>query len=89
VHSLWFAACATVGDHCSVYWRRESEFFSEERVIHRPYYPGKHWRVFRFDFTGHALWNGRIAELRLDLFNSTGYLVPGSCEVTWFRLIAA
>jgi hypothetical protein len=44
--------------------------------------------VIDFDFATHPLWTGTIAELRIDLFNFTGQFVPGSCEVTWLRLIA-
>jgi hypothetical protein len=31
---------------------------------------------------------GTIAELRIDLFNFSEQVIPGSGEVTWFRLIA-
>jgi Sulfotransferase family len=88
VHGLWVAACAPLGDHCSVYWRRAGEFFSEERVIHCRYFPGGQWRVFQFEFTGHALWQGEIAELRLDLFNFRERMTPGTGEISWFRLIS-
>jgi hypothetical protein len=88
IHSLWISACAKLGNNCSVYWRRQGEFFSEERVIHVSYYPGRHWRVFRFDFAGHPRWAGEIVELRLDLFNFAQIVTPGSAEVSWFRFIA-
>lgn len=88
VRVLWLAVCAPLGDHCSVYWRRQDEFFSEERSLHLRYFPGRHWRVFEFDLTGHPLWAGTIVELRLDLFNFFGPVIPGSGEATWLRLIA-
>jgi hypothetical protein len=88
VRALWLAACAPLGDHCSVYWRRPGEFFSEERVVHYRYFPGRQWRVFQFDFAAHPLWSGTIAELRIDLFNFSEQVNSGSGEVTWFRLIA-
>jgi hypothetical protein len=87
VHSLWLSAKAVVGDHCTVYWRREGESFSEERTAQCRYFPGTHWRVFSFELARHPSWTGTIVELRLDLFNTLGHVVPGTCEVAWYRLI--
>jgi hypothetical protein len=89
VRSLWISVCATVGDHCTVFWRREGEFFSEERAVYARYNPGGHWRVLKFDFTGHPRWTGTIAEIRLDLFNFAGPATPGYGQASWFRFIAA
>jgi hypothetical protein len=87
IHSLWISARATVGDHCSVYWRREGEYFSEDRTVYCRYHPGNHWRILRFDFAPHPNWTGRIIELRLDLFNSSQGPITGICETTWYRFI--
>jgi hypothetical protein len=87
VHSLWLCVRATVGDHCAVYWRSRDESLSEERVVYAHYHPGDHWRVLRFDVHAHERWTGEIVELRLDLFNSHGAFVPGTCEVTWLRFV--
>ena len=73
VWGLWLSVCARVGDHCSAYWRREGEFFSEERVVHVSYFPGEQWRVLQFELVGHPLW--------------TGTVVQGVGEVGWYRLI--
>jgi hypothetical protein len=87
VQALWVSARAPLGDHCSAYWRRQGEYFSEERVVHLRYFPGGQWRVFQFEFTGHPQWSGQIAELRLDLFNFRESMVPGQGEISWFRLV--
>jgi hypothetical protein len=87
VHSIWLSVLAPIGDHCSVYWRRGGEVFSEERAVHHQYFPGRQWRILDFKCSSHPLWTGMIVELRFDLFNFTGQFVPGFCETTWFRLI--
>ena len=87
VHSLWLSVRAPLGDHCTIYWRREGEAFSEERAVHCRYFPGAHWRVFNFDLAQHPLWRGTIVELRLDLFNALGPVVSGTGEAAWYRLI--
>jgi Sulfotransferase domain len=87
INALWLSAKAALGDHCTVYWRRDGESFSEERAVQCHYFPGTHWRVLDFQLSNHPLWTGTIAELRLDLFNTLGQVVPGTCEVAWYRLI--
>ncbi len=89
VHSLWLAARAPLGDHCTVYWRRAGESFSEERAVHHRYFPGKQWRVIDFDFaypsaSGPEPSPNSASTSSTSPANSS----PAPCEVTWLRLIA-
>lgn len=90
VHEIWLSVQSAAGDHCSIYWRGDDEGFSAERSMHVPCDPAPHWRVLRFPLSGHALWRGRIAQLRLDAFNSNHIgETNGTGSIRWLRLVGA
>jgi hypothetical protein len=84
---VWVSLRTMVGDTCSLYWRGPDEDFSEERVIHIPCWPGRHWQVLRFRGAGHPLWKDTIAGLRLDIFNIHHHGMPGTGLLRWARLV--
>ena len=84
---LWACIQGSAGSVTSVYWRPRFAGFSEDRSIHLPFRPARHWQTVRFDLRSHPLWKGRIAGLRLDLFNGTGRHLEGSGLVRWVRLV--
>jgi hypothetical protein len=83
---LWLCVRATGGDHCSVYWRGPDEAFAEERCVHRPTRPARHWQVLRCRLRGHPRWQGTVAGLRLDLFNGSGPAAERGL-LRWVRLV--
>jgi hypothetical protein len=86
VREVWLCVRANTGQMCSLYWRPPHEGFSEHRSLHLPCRPGGHWQVIRFRPAERPLWDGTIAQLRLDLFN--GSVTPGyGGDVRWVRLI--
>jgi hypothetical protein len=57
------------GNVCSLYWRAPGEDFSEAAALHVEHEPSASWRVLDFPLNQQAGWRGRIAEVRLSLFN--------------------
>jgi hypothetical protein len=86
-HEVWACVRGDAGDHCSAYWRRHDQAYSEERVVHVPFRPGPHWQIVRLPLSSHPSWASGASALRLDLFN--GRVTPGSRgEVRWIRLVS-
>lgn len=84
---LWACVQGGAGWVNSVYWRPPNADFSEERSIHLPFRPARHWQIARFELRSHPLWKGRIAALRLDIFNGAGHRLEGSGLLRWVRLV--
>jgi hypothetical protein len=83
---IWTCVQGDTGDHCSIYWRASGEVFSEERSVHVPFRPGRHWQVLRFPMGGHPLWQDVIEQIRIDLFN--GNVVPAAGgRLRWIRRV--
>jgi len=83
---IWACVQGDTGDHCSIYWRGNREPFSEERCVHVPFRPGRHWQILRFPIGRHALWRDVIEQLRVDLFN--GNVAPGlGGRLRWIRYV--
>ncbi len=89
VNEVWLSLRGAVGEVCSVYWRGQSEEFSEERSVHVPYYGGRHWQIVRIPVAGHPRWRGRIEELRVDPFNwrEGGPAAEMTAALRWLRLV--
>jgi len=89
VREIWLSVQSGAGDHCSIYWQGDGEDFSEHRCLRQPCRPAAHWQVLRFQLSRHPLWQGRIARLRVDLFNtSRATRASGNGAVRWLRLIS-
>jgi hypothetical protein len=73
---IWTCVQGDTGDHCSIYWRGIREAFSEERSVHAPSRPGRHWQILRFPIGKHPQWRDVIEQLRIDLFN--GNVAPAA-----------
>lgn len=87
IAEVWLCLRGQTGDHHSLYWRGPREPFAEQRSLHVPFRPGRHWQIVRFRSGEHRLWKGTIEQLRIDLFNGT--LTPGgSGEVRWVRPVS-
>ena len=80
---IWTCVQGDTGDHCSIYWRGSREAFSEERSMHVPFRPGRHWQILRFPIGKHPLWRDVIEQLRVDLFN--GNVAPAGGRLRWIR----
>jgi len=89
VPEIWLSVQSGTGDHCSIYWHGNGEDFSEERCLHLPCQPAAHWRILRFELSKHPCWRGRVARLRVDLFNtSQATCTKGGGAIRWLRLIS-
>jgi hypothetical protein len=87
VTNIWVCVSGGVGNHCSVYWRGPGQDFSEERSFHVAYIPAQAWRVLDFAVQDHGLWQGRIEEIRLDIFNFSSPDCRGEGLIKWMRLL--
>jgi hypothetical protein len=83
---IWACVQGDAGDHCSIYWRGNRESFSEERSVHVPFRPGRHWQILRFPVGKHPLWRDVIEQLRIDLFNGDVPPGAGGC-LRWIRQV--
>lgn len=70
VSEVWVSLSGGVGNIASLYWRRRDTRFGESSAIHLSYSPAPHWGMLTFPVHTHPEWQGRITELRLDVFNS-------------------
>ena len=83
---IWTCVQGDTGDHCSIYWRGNREAFSEERSVHVPFRPGRHWQILRFPIGKHPLWRDVIEQLRIDLFNGNVAPAAGG-RLRWIRYV--
>jgi hypothetical protein len=98
VDHVWVCLTGGAGNHCSIYWRRKGENFSQERSFHVEYRANNCWRVLDFPVHRHSLWSGAIEELRLDVFNradegfgkklSAAPECRGTGMLRWVRLLS-
>jgi Sulfotransferase family len=83
---IWICLQGDTGDHCSVYWRDAREPFAEDRSVHVPFRPGRHWQILRVKVGEHPLWRGTVEQIRVDLLN--GIVLPGrGGEIRWVRYV--
>jgi hypothetical protein len=66
---IWVCVSEGPGNVCSLSWRAPGGEFSNDTIFHIEYQPSPDWRVLDFVLHSHANWKGKIAELRLHLFN--------------------
>jgi hypothetical protein len=83
---IWACVQGDTGDHCSIYWRGIREAFSEERSMHIPFRPSRHWQILRFHVGKHQMWRDVIEQLRIDLFNGKVAPADGG-RLRWIRYV--
>lgn len=97
IDHIWVSLRAGAGNTCTIYWRDAHQQFSEERAFYVEYRAHSAWRVLDFPLYRHRLWCGRIAAIRIDLFNRAqsgfgkGLSASPECRGTgylrWVRLL--